>query len=125
MESFSGPEERASAVLDLTSPEFVIELTELEGRLHVLGGLLDVSSRFPQVNETIQYAPDRDSALEALQREPFGYSYDQAEAILGMPMGWQSAAEVEHLREERDHLTSRRLSLQEHVTEELAFHWFG
>ena len=42
-----------------------------------------------------------------------------------MPMGWQSAAEVEHLREERDHLTSRRLSLQEHATEVLAFHWFG
>ena len=74
MESFSGPEERAGAVLDLTSPEFVIELTELEGRLHVLGGLLDVSSRFPQVNETIQYAPDRDSALEALQGDPFCYT---------------------------------------------------
>ncbi len=125
MASSPGPEERAGAVLDLTSPEFVIELTELEGRLHVLGGLLDVSSRFPQVNETIQYAPDRDAALEALRHEPFGYSYEQAEAILSMPMGWQSAAEVEHLREERDHLTSRRLSLQEHATEVLAFHWFG
>ena len=46
---------------------------------------------------------------KALQREPFGYSYPQAEAILDMPMGWQSADEVEHLRAERDRLTSRRV----------------
>ena len=118
-------EDPTGAVLDLSSPEYVIELTELEGRLHVLGGLLDVSSRLPQLNETIQFARDRESALEALQREPFVYSFQQAEAILNMPMGWQSMAEVEHLREERERLTSRRISLQENVTEELAFHWFG
>jgi DNA gyrase/topoisomerase IV subunit A len=111
--------------LDLTSPEYVIELTELEGRLHVLGGLLDVSSRFREVNETIQFAQDRESALKALQNQPFGYSHDQAEAILNMPMAWQSAAEVDHLREEQERLTSRRLSLREHATEVLAFHWFG
>jgi DNA gyrase/topoisomerase IV subunit A len=113
------------SVLDLTSPEYVVELTQLEGRLHVLGGLLDVSSRFHQVNETIQFAEDRESALQALQQEPFGYSYQQADAILSMPMSWQSAAEVAHLREERDRLASRRLSLRENATEVLAFHWFG
>jgi DNA gyrase/topoisomerase IV subunit A len=112
-------------MLDLSSPGYVIELTELEGRLHVLGGLLDASSRFHQVNQAIQYAEDRESALQALQKEPFGYSYQQAEAILGMPMGWQSTAEVEQLRGERDRLTTRRFSLRENATEELAFHWFG
>jgi DNA gyrase/topoisomerase IV subunit A len=112
-------------MLDLSSPGYVIELTELEGRLHVLGGLLDASSRFHQVNEAIQYAEDRESALQALQKDPFGYSYQQAEAILSMPMGWQSTAEVEQLREERDRLTTRRFSLRENATEELAFHWFG
>jgi DNA gyrase/topoisomerase IV subunit A len=113
------------AVVDLTSPEYVIELTELEGRLQVLGGLLDASSRFPEVNEAIQFAQDRESALEALQHQPFGYSHDQAEAILNMPMGWQSAAEVDQLRDEQERLSSRRLSLREHATEVLAFHWFG
>ena len=84
-----------------------------------------MSSRFPELNETIQYAHDRETALDALQHEPFGYSYRQAEAILNMPMGWQSAAEVDQLRDERDRLASRRLTLQENATEELAFHWFG
>ena len=125
MAELSGVEPRAGAMLDLTSPDYVIELTELEGRLHVLRGLLDVSSRFPELNETIQYAHDRESALDALQHEPFDYSYQQAEAILSMPMGWQSAAEVDQLRDERDRLASRRLNLQENATEELAFHWFG
>lgn len=124
MPALPGTEEPGH-VLDLSSPEYVIELTELEGRLQVLGGLIDVSSRFDQVNDAIQQAEDRDSALDALQHEPFGYSYQQADAILGMPMGWQTAAEVEHLREERDRLASRRLSLREHATEVLAFHWFG
>ena len=125
MAALPGPEQSSGAILDLSSPEYVIELTELEGRLHVLGGLLDVSSRLHELNETIQFAHDRQSALEALQREPFGYTYQQAEAILNMPMGWQSGAEMDHLREERDRLTSRRISLQENATEVLAFHWFG
>jgi DNA gyrase/topoisomerase IV subunit A len=125
MAELPGTEPHAGAMLDLTSPDYVIELTELEGRLHVLRGLLDVSSRLPQLNETIQYAHDRESALDALQHEPFDYSYQQAEAILNMPMGWQSAAELDHLRAERDRLASRRLTLQESATEELAFHWFG
>ncbi len=43
MAELPGAEPRAGAMLDLTSPDYVIELTELEGRLHVLRGLLDVS----------------------------------------------------------------------------------
>ena len=125
MAAFRAAEEPAGAVLDLSSPSLASELAELEGRLHVLGGLLDVSSRFHQVNETIQYAKDRDAALVALQHEPFGYSHQQAEAILDMPMGWQSADEIAHLRDERDRLSSRRSNLREHVNEVFAFHWFG
>ncbi len=125
MAAVPSAKEPTGAVVDLTSPEYVIELTELEGRLQVLGGLLDATSRFHQVNEAIQFARDRESALEALQHQPFGYSHDQAEAILNMPMGWQSAGEVEQLREEQERLSSRRMSLREHATEVLAFHWFG
>ena len=123
--AFLAPEEPTGTVLDLSSPSLVNEMTELDGRLHVLNGLLDASSRFYQVNETIQNSRDRSSALAALQQEPFGYTHQQAEALLEMPMGWQSAEELERLREERDRLASRRSSLREHVTEVLAFHWFG
>lgn len=113
------------ADLTLRSPEYVTELTELESRLHILGGLLDASSRFDQVNQAIQFAHDRGAALQALEGQPFAYSARQAEAILDMPMSWQSAENVEHLREERDRLTSRRFRLRENATEALAFHWFG
>jgi DNA gyrase/topoisomerase IV subunit A len=125
MTTFHAPEDPTSVVLDLSSPSLASELTELDGRLHVLSGLLDVSSRFDQVNQAIQVSPDRNSALMALQQEPFGYSHPQADAILDMPMGGQSADEVGHLRAERDRLISRRASLRDHVTEVLAFHWFG
>jgi DNA gyrase/topoisomerase IV subunit A len=123
--AFLASEEPAGTILDLSSPSLVNEITELDGRLHVLNGLLDASSRFYQVNETIQSSRDRNSALAALQQEPFGYTQEQAEALLEMPMGWQIVAELEQLRLERDSLASRRASLREHVTEVLAFHWFG
>lgn len=123
--AFSAPEEPAGTILDLSSPSLVNEMTELDGRLHVLNGLLDALSRIYQVNETIQCSKDRSSALTALQQEPFGYTHQQAESLLEMPMGWQSAEELERLREERDRLATRRASLREHVTEVLAFHWFG
>jgi hypothetical protein len=32
---------------------------------------------------------------------------------------------VDQLRDEQERLSSRRLSLREHATEVLAFHWFG
>ena len=93
----------------MSGPDFTrassTRLTELDGRLHVLRGLLDVSSRFDQLNETIQYAPTTaNAALDALAARAVRLLHQQAEAILDMPMGWQSAAEVDQLREERDRL---------------------
>lgn len=123
--AFPAPEEPAGAILDLSSPSLVNEMTELDGRLHILNGLLDASSRFDQINEAIQGSKDMSGALTTLQQEPFGYSPEQAEALLEMPMGWQSAEELERLREERDRLSERRSNLREHVSEVLAFHWFG
>jgi DNA gyrase/topoisomerase IV subunit A len=118
-------EEPTAAVLDLTSPALSNELAELDGRLHVLQGLLDASERLADVNKTIQFCPDKFSALVALQNEPFGYSRRQAEAVLDMPMSWQTAEEVARLQAELDLLTERRANLREHVAEVLALHWFG
>lgn len=119
------PDEALGAVLDLTSPGLSSELVELDGRLHVLDGLLDALSRLDQVNKVIQFSNDRHSARLALQQEPFGYSSHEAAAILDMPMSWQTGEQVEHLRQERERLAARRASLREHVTEMLALHWFG
>ena len=82
MAAFPAPEEPAGAILDLSSPSLVNEMTELDGRLHILNGLLDASSRFDQVNEAIQGSKDMSGALTTLQQEPFGYSPEQAEALL-------------------------------------------
>lgn len=117
--------EDASAILDLTTPQLSSELTELEQRLHVLRGLLDAHSRLGELNRAVQFAPSRHAARMALQNEPFGYSRDQAEAILDMPVSWQAADEAERLRAEHDMVAARRASLREHVTEVLALHWFG
>jgi DNA gyrase/topoisomerase IV subunit A len=91
----------------------------------VLNGLLDALSRLGQINQLIQFSQDRNSALFALQQEPFGYSNQEAETILDMPMSWQTGEQADHMREERDHLTERRAGLRQHVAEVLALHWFG
>ena len=91
----------------------------------MLNGLLDALSRLGAINQVIQFSQDRNSALFALQQEPFGYSNQEAEAILDMPMSWQTGEQADHMREERDHLTERRASLRQHVAEVLALHWFG
>jgi DNA gyrase/topoisomerase IV subunit A len=125
MGAFTIAEEPAGAVLDLTTPGLSSELAEIEGRLHVLRGLLDALARLEEVNKTVQFARDRYTALGSLQQEPFNYSHQQALAILEMPMSWQTSDEPERLRQERDRLNTRRVSLRERVAEVLALHWFG
>ena len=125
MTTFYPTDEALGAVLDLNSPGLSIELAELEGRLQVLTGLLDALSRLNQINQVIQFSGDRNTALVALQQEPFGYSTREAEAVLDMPMSWQTGEHADHMRQERDHLTERRASLRQHVAEVLALHWFG
>jgi DNA gyrase/topoisomerase IV subunit A len=112
-------------VLDLTSGGTSRELTEVEGRLNVVSGLLDALSRIDEVNKVIQFTPDRRSALAALKEEPFGYSHEQAEAVLGMPMSWQCAKTRERLEEERDGLIARRSCMREKIGDTLSLHWFG
>jgi DNA gyrase/topoisomerase IV subunit A len=125
MGGFSITEDQPGAVLDLTSPGLSSELAELENRLHVLRGLLDALGRLDELNKAIQFARDKYSAIDVLQQEPFGYSHQQANAILQMPMSWQASDEVQRLRQERDCLATRRIGLQERVAEALSLHWFG
>jgi DNA gyrase/topoisomerase IV subunit A len=124
MAGFSTAED-SGAVLDLTTPQLSSELAEMERRLHVLRGLLDAHARLDEVNQAVQLAHSRHAALVSLQQDPFSYSREQAEAILDMPVGWQSADEGARLRAEWDLVAARRATLREQVTEVLALHWFG
>lgn len=113
------------AVLDLTTPQLSSELAELDARIHVVEGLIDAHSQLERVNKALQFARDHQTALIALQHEPFGYTRQQASAILDMPMSWQSAEKRQRLKAERDELVTRRAGLRERVSEVLALHWFG
>lgn len=112
-------------VLDLTAVGPSRELTEIDGRLHILEGLLDALGRVQDVNRALQFAANRRAALVALQQEPFEYSERQAEAVLDMPMSWQCADAAQRLRAERDSLASRRAEVRERISEILSLHWFG
>ncbi len=114
-----------SAVLDLSTPQLSNELAELDTRIHVVEGLIDAHSQLERVNSALQFARDRQTALVALQHEPFGYTRQQANAILDMPMSWQSPERRQRLMAERDELAARRAGLRERVSEVLALHWFG
>ena len=122
---FDLTDEPIGTVLDLTSPALASELAELEERLRTVNGLLDALGRLDEVNKSIQFCSDRPAALGALLHEPFGYSRRQAEASLDMPVSWQTADQVAHLRSERDDLVDRQAGLRQRVTEVLSLHWFG
>ncbi len=125
MGAFSVAEQARGAVVDLATPAFSEELAEVESRLHVLRGLLDARGHLDEINRAVQFVGDKRSALKLLQQPPFGYSCQQARAILEMPMSWQTSDEGERLRQERDRLTRRRATLQERAADLLALHWFG
>ena len=72
MAAFPAPEEPAGAILGLSSPSLVNEMTGLDGRLHILNGLLDASSRLDQVNENIQGSKDMTAALRGLAARAVG-----------------------------------------------------
>jgi DNA gyrase/topoisomerase IV subunit A len=108
-------------VVDLTVPASLD--AHLEPRFHVVCGLLDALERVEEVNKAIQFAPDRRSALVALRQEPFSYTYEQAQAILDMPMSWQCSETAQCLAEERNALAGRRSVLYEQS--DLSLHWFG
>lgn len=113
------------AVLDLTTAHLSNELAEVEGRLEVLRGLLDALARVDEVHQTVQFSMSREAALEALRHEPFRYSTLQAEAVLNLPIGAQTADDVQRLRQEYDQLSAKRANMRQHVTEVLSLHWFG
>lgn len=125
MTAMKTAQQNGGAVVDLAALGSSSDLSRFESRLQVLRGLLDASGRLQEVNEAIQCSTDRHSALLALQSQPFGYSRRQAEAILDMPMSWQSADSTERLRAELDDLASIGEVERERVAEVLALHWFG
>ena len=125
MSASSLSDEPTGVVLDLVTPALSNEITKLDERLHVVQGLLDALARLHEVNKSIQFSRDRASASIALQHEPFNYSRSQVEALLAMPMSWQTSDQADHLRTERDQLVARKANLQKHATEPLSLHWFG
>jgi len=114
-----------SHVLDLAAVGSSRELSEIDGRLHILEGLLDALGRIDDVNRAIQLTANRRAAVAALQQEPFGYTEPQAEAVLEMPMSWQCAEGSQRLKAEHDSLRARRAEVRERVSEFLSLHWFG
>lgn len=125
MTAFYSVQEQASAVLDLTTAQLSQELGKVEGRLHILRALLDALGRIEQVNQTVQFCPSRDAAMEALCHEPFRYTPDQALAVLNLPLSAQGTEEIQRLRQEYDQLAAERATMRESVTEVISLHWFG
>lgn len=109
-------------VLDLTTSR---ELAELEGRLNIVEAQLDALRRLEQVNKVIQFAQTMQSAAAALRQEPFGYSSEQAKAVLEMPMSYQCAEAINKLRAERQDLVARRSSIRQNSIEAASANWFG
>ena len=117
--------EAVVAVVDLTSEGAPSELAVLDARISVLSGILDAVSRIDVVNQAIQAAADRAGAVAALQAAPFGYSEDQAGAVVDLPMTCQTTGAAGLWAAEKARLLVQRAALVERQAEVTAFHWFG
>ncbi len=75
------------------------ELAEREARLHIIEGLLKALDLIDQVIDTIRKSQSPDSARQNLIKN-FGFSAEQAQAILDMPLRRLAALERKKLRDE-------------------------
>ena len=113
------------ALLEVSTPDPSAELADVENRLEVVRALADALARRTEVSRVVQSSANVQGALQALRAEPFGYSDQQARAVLALAWSAQTAAEVERTTQEMQQLLARRASLREHLTGTMALHWFG
>jgi DNA gyrase subunit A len=87
------------------------ELERVEGRIHILEGLLSALEHLDGVIDILRHAPDGSTAKLTMQTQ-FGFSDRQSDAILSMPLRRLTGLERQNLQNEFQELSQRRDELQ-------------
>jgi DNA gyrase subunit A len=82
------------------------ELAQVQGRIHLVEGLLLALRNLDGVIDTLRQSPDGSTAKATLQTQ-FDLSSQQADAILAMPLRRLTGLEQQNLQTEFDELTVR------------------
>uniref|UniRef100_A0A0G4GL74 DNA topoisomerase (ATP-hydrolyzing) n=1 Tax=Chromera velia CCMP2878 TaxID=1169474 RepID=A0A0G4GL74_9ALVE len=94
------------------------ELLRREARAHVIEGLLSALRRIDDVVDVIRASSDQGAARDALSKEPFRLSAEQAQAVLRLTLGRLTSLEESALREELEGVRKRIEELNELMKED-------
>jgi DNA gyrase subunit A len=101
---------------DVLTKKFNAELDKNNRRLHILDGLIGITTKIDSVIKLIREADDRNVAQQELIAQGFVKSAEQADAVLKITLGNLTKLDVNSMTDEFEKLTKRN----EWLTEQLS-----
>ena len=103
---------------DVLTKKFNAELDENNRRLHILDGLIGITTKIDSVIKLIRAADDRNVAQQELITQGFVKSPEQADAVLKITLGNLTKLDVNSMTDEFEKLTKRNEWLTEQLSSE-------
>ena len=103
---------------DVLTKKFNAELDKNNRRLHILDGLIGITTKIDSVIKLIRAADDRNVAQQELITQGFVKSPEQADAVLKITLGNLTKLDVNSMTDEFEKLTKRNEWLTEQLSSE-------
>jgi DNA gyrase subunit A len=103
---------------DVLTKKFNAELDKNNRRLHILDGLIGITTKIDSVIKLIRAADDRNVAQQELISQGFVKSPEQADAVLKITLGNLTKLDVNSMTDEFEKLTKRNEWLTEQLSSE-------
>ena len=103
---------------DVLTKKFNAELDKNNRRLHILDGLIGITTKIDSVIKLIRAADDRNVAQQELITQGFVKSLEQADAVLKITLGNLTKLDVNSMTDEFEKLTKRNEWLTEQLSSE-------
>jgi DNA gyrase subunit A len=103
---------------DVLTRKFNAELDKNNRRLHILDGLIGITSKIDEVIKLIRQADDRNVAQQELITKGFVTSVEQADAVLKITLGNLTKLDVNSMADEFSKLTNRNEWLVDQLSSE-------
>ncbi len=94
------------------------ELQKVSNRNHIVQGMLSALGRMDDIIELIRAAAMQADAKLALRGEPYSFSEEQADAILGLRLGRLTSMEEDKLKREHEELENKAALLHGLMTDD-------
>ena len=101
---------------EVLTRKFNAELDKNNRRLHILDGLIGITSKIDQVIKLIREADNREIAIKNLIASEFVSSQEQADAVLKITLGNLTKLDTNSMSEEHDRLTKRNVWLSDKLS---------